>query len=414
MTSPARPDSNLPRLRKLIQAESRNLWAQCRGALGDLREWDDKSILWFKAWLRFRVIDGVVRILGVVDPPPVPWREVYWQAEERLCPWDGNRLLTNLVALYLHCESPVPVRALLMHLLFHQAVQEEIKRRMDTRPFGRLWWKCLSESDPGKARMLLKHLTQDLKIRQGSSKMPLRSWYPLPNRTLDERISLGLEAVAELHATQRDRLAPLSVPAVPGTSSRLQGEAIPGWDAAAPALLEEDVQAIQDEWLPVLEGTMERGPLAMRDAYRREYEYETADMRNATEYCLDSLLEETDTDANPPEPARPQRDRLPPLGRRGPRSKTPEDHGHWPEQPTRRALLREIMALKDPVESRDRLRAVGQYFQKTFPPPVQRAIFHHRVDGQSQEEAAKMEDISVSKLRKALARLDKATPKLFR
>lgn len=240
----------------------------------------------------------------------------------------------------------------------------------------------------------------------------MRSWYPLPNRTLDERISLALEAVAELHAMQRDRLAPLSLPAVPGASSGLQGEPVPGWDAAAPTLLEEDVQAIQDEWLPVLEGTMERGPLVMRDAYRREYEYETADMRNATEYCLDGLLAETD--AARPRPARPQRDRLPPPGSRAPGSKTPEDEERWPEYSPRRAVLQEIMALKDPVESRDRLRAVGQYFRKAFPPPVQRAIFRHRVDGQSQEEAAKMEGISVSKLRKALARLDKAAPKLSR
>ncbi len=98
MTSSDHPERDLRRLRTLIQAESRTLWAQCRGTLGDLKEWDDKSLLWFKAWLRFRVIDRVVRILGVVDPSPVPWREVYWQAEERLCPGTGTDCSPTLSA----------------------------------------------------------------------------------------------------------------------------------------------------------------------------------------------------------------------------------------------------------------------------------------------------------------------------
>ena len=129
---------------KLIREESRNLWAACKDYLGVLSEWDDRSILWLKAWLRFKALDAVVRILGVVETPDVNWRTVQEQAEARLCPCDGERLLDNLAHWHHRGGDPVLIRALLIYLLLHQAVQEDIKRRLAQRRYSKLWREYLA------------------------------------------------------------------------------------------------------------------------------------------------------------------------------------------------------------------------------------------------------------------------------
>jgi len=294
-------------LRKLIQGESWRLWATCKDSLGVLSEWDDRSILWLNARLWFEFIDGVVRIVGIVDAPQVSWREIQRQAEGCLCPWNGDKLLDTLVQLFLQCGDRAPIQNLLVHLLLHYTAQEELKRRLSLRPYSRAWRDYLSERDPKKRRVLEKKLTQDWNVRQGKIKRPLRGWYALPHGTKEsgpderipqdkDRIATALEALANLHASQQARLDPLSLAYVPTLASRLPGQVVPGWDAAAPGLLEEDVRILQDEWLPILKGSMEHGPLKIKDAYRAEYERERTEERNGEEYSLDTILEDAESE----------------------------------------------------------------------------------------------------------------------
>lgn len=396
---------------RLIREEARRLWPECQRILGDVTALDDRSILWLKARARFSILDGVIRIVGVAERPQVSWRTVQLQAEAKLCPWDGKAPLQNLAHLAILCWDTQQISNLLIHLLVHHVAQEEIKRRLPKQRYDRLWRDYLTETNLEKAQVLAERLTQTEGVTQGPVRKPLRDWYTLPHVPADERISVGLEVLWTLYNELHQRLQPLVLSHAPTTASGLPGRAVPGWDAAAPALLAEDAQRLQDEWLPVLEGTMELGALKIRDAFKGEYEKEAEPIRNAWGYSFETLLEDEDEAAPQNNPLRRSRLKTLDALRQARKDKT-RNREEWHEPEPARAILDRQSAAGVDADRHAELWEALHYIKTEFPPDVREVFLLYvsqDVSGQeiTQAEAATKAGMSVKTFLKAVEKLQK-------
>ena len=201
----------------------------------------------------------------------------------------------------------------------------------------------------------------------------------------DAQNGLGaLAALDALAAKQRTNLHPLTLDAPPGVGARLAGHAVPSWDAALPRLFAKAVDEIQAEWLPVLEGTMEKGPFAVHAAYKAAKEYGAADMRSGVEYSLDSLLVPPDDTSVALKPKRTPRTPRPTTAQYPSECVLP----NIPREPLQvpRPLLRKALdnrSEQDPLRNtgdhRQTLAAVEAYLAK-LPPHEREAIRLYRLE----------------------------------
>jgi hypothetical protein len=348
---------------RLIREDARLLFPQCLKILGDVTAYPDPGLLWMLTRMHFGFLDSLVRLVGVprgaAEDWPVFVREARWFADPR----NGADVRRIFAAIWLSGADLTAFRVLLMHFLCCGLVAREIRHRLEQRKYSEAWQEYISNPPIARIPALLRQLTEAATVSV-TTRTGARKAVPLftQARGVDDASAVALASLATLDAKQRKNLRPLALDAPPTVGAQLPGHSVPSLDAALPDLFAKAVDEFQAKWLPVLEGTMEKGPFAIHAAYNASKDHAGAAMRTGLAYDLDSLL-------------------APPASARA----------------------------SNAGEHRQALGAVEEYLAK-FPPQVREAIRLHRLEGMTQEQAAKEAGTSVETLKKALDKLAKRFP----
>jgi hypothetical protein len=299
---------------KTIFIESINgLIIHCRATqqsrLGDLSTWEPKRLLGFDQMLTLWIADAFIRMVGIEENPDrseSEWWEVFEEAVQRAIQLSVGDI-ENLAA---EANDGRSIVALVLARVDRAAIRREIIRRLEGFRIGKSIVDVYLRNSPQavenlkrrtksavrgmssrKAKRLLPHNSDLIWALDGSRKPPKQS------EDLADIANDSLSAIIEVYEKARQATgvgdwSNLS-PSICAGHREIED---PRWNVVSQKILKEQIEESLWLFLPVLNGDMEKAPMAVYNAFRTRKRRWHKEPAEHSENIFSPLDEESEDD----------------------------------------------------------------------------------------------------------------------
>jgi hypothetical protein len=272
-----------------IKVRAKEIHSEQPKRLGDLSKWDSQHLITLDTILTFWAIDGLLRLMGMVNESENPDPDLWAIVDETLNLLIGFKR-EDVAKLYLQSGDAQSIIIFLTVYIDRFATSQEIRKRIVAKEIGKrfLEWRNLNSDKTaddliniilGKESSWYKKMGLPQKAPSGLSfisieKLSLKRM----NETLSEALKNKGDAfifASDLYENLRGAIEHGDLGSIPYTIIKGVCPVHPKWEMEAPGILKEMIKDTLNEYLPVVSGEMEKTPLAHIDEKRNIERQET-------------------------------------------------------------------------------------------------------------------------------------------
>lgn len=248
--------------------------------LGNLSEWEPQHLITFDTILKFWTINGLLRLIGMVNEAENPNPDCWAIADEAFdLLIHINR--EDIAKLYIQSGDSESVIIFLTIYIDRYATLREIQKRIETKEIGRrfLDWRNnrTDETVDNLINIILRKSSAWYKTKKLTKRAGRLAYTPIKeikltpdNEGAIETKAKAFEAVALCYHQLRDMIECGDLSPIPHSIIKGVCPVHPVWERQSPPILREMIQWTVKEYFPIVSGDLEKSPFAFINQRRNE------------------------------------------------------------------------------------------------------------------------------------------------